>query len=99
VYRDPGTFGDDRAYLIRRGVIRATFPWPETPIEQEAFRGVVAEELAGPAPGPGPIPSATLDETILLLTWFRRHPEHLRRTESVESWAVPLAGVGDQSGP
>ncbi len=92
VYRDPGTFGDDRAYLIRRGVIRATFPWPETPIEQEAFRAVVAEELTGPEPGPGPIPSATLDETILLLSWFRKHPEHLRKTEPIDSWADGASG-------
>ena len=39
VYRDPGAFGDDRAYLIRRGVVRAAYPWPSTPIEEEAFRG------------------------------------------------------------
>lgn len=92
VYRDPGTFGDDRAYLIRRGVIRATFPWPETPIEEEAFRAVVTEEVAGPEPGPGPIPSATLDETILLLSWFRKHPEHLRRTEPIEDWLQTCSG-------
>ena len=29
VYRDPGTFGDDRAYVVRRGVVRATYPWPD----------------------------------------------------------------------
>lgn len=86
VYRDPGTFGDDRAYLIRRGTIRATFPWPETPIEIEAFRAVVRDELERPDPAPGPIPSATLDETLLLLSWFRRHPDRLRRTEPLETW-------------
>ena len=46
VYRDPGTYGDDRVYLVRQGVVRATFPDPTTPIETEAFRAVVAAELA-----------------------------------------------------
>ena len=86
VYRDPGVYGDDRAYLIRRGVVRAMFPWPATPIEREAFQGVVADELAQPEAGPGPIPSATVDETLLLLSWFRKHPEALRRTEPLEAW-------------
>jgi hypothetical protein len=62
------------------------FPWPATPIEREAFQGVVADELAQPEAGPGPIPSATVDETLLLLSWFRKHPEALRRTEPLEAW-------------
>jgi excinuclease ABC subunit C len=88
VYRDPGTFGDDRAYVIRHGVVRATFPWPETPIEREAFRAVVADELGHPAPGPGPLPSQHLDEILLLLAWFRRHPDAFRRTSRLESWVA-----------
>jgi excinuclease ABC subunit C len=31
VYRDPGALGDDRAYLIRRGLVRAVYPFPTTP--------------------------------------------------------------------
>jgi len=86
VYRDPGSHGDDRAYLVRQGTVRAAFPWPATPIEREAFQGVVAEELARPASISGPIPAATLDETLLIMSWFRRHPEALRRTTTLESW-------------
>jgi len=88
VYRDPGTFGDDRAYLIRHGVVRASYPWPSTPIEREAFRAVVAEELARPAPEPGPLPSQHLDEILLIMAWFRRHREAFRRTSRLESWVA-----------
>ena len=56
VYREPGLYGDDRAYLVRHGVVRATYPYPTTPIEREAFRGVVADEMARPAPAPRPAP-------------------------------------------
>ena len=86
VYRDPGTFGDDRAYVVRRGVVRATYPWPETPIEQMAFAGVVAheqEQLAGPA---WPLPLEFLDEILLVSAWFRRHPEALRRTTPLDEF-------------
>ena len=87
VYRDTGDYGDERAYLVRGGVVRATFPWPSTPIEREAFRAVVTEEMAQPGPSAGPLPTSTVDETLLLLSWFRRHPEALRRTESLEAWS------------
>jgi excinuclease ABC subunit C len=88
VYRDPGAFGDDRAYLVRHGVVRASYPWPATPIEHEAFRGVVRDELARPAPAPGPLPHQHLDEILLLMAWFRRHPEAFRRTTRLEHWVA-----------
>lgn len=86
VYREPGSHGDDRAYLIRRGVVRTAYPWPATPIELEAFRGVVAAELGREEPPPGPMPAATIEEMLLIMSWFRRHPEALRRTTPLDSW-------------
>ena len=59
VYRDPGMFGDDRAYLVRRGTVRACFPFPTTPIERIAFGAVVKGRacargtFGGPAPARG----------------------------------------------
>ena len=88
VYRDPGEFGDDRAYLIRQGIVRASFPYPTTPIEHEAFRAVVAEEVARPVPPAGPLPLEAIDEILLLMSWFRAHPDALRRTSSYEHWAA-----------
>jgi excinuclease ABC subunit C len=88
VYRDPGEFGDDRAYLVRQGVVRASFPYPSTPIEHEAFRAVVAEEAARPAPPVGPLPLESIDEILLLMSWFRAHPDALRRTSTYADWAA-----------
>ncbi|MEO6068732.1 MAG: nuclease [Gemmatimonadales bacterium] len=88
VYRDPGAQGDDRAYLIRRGTIRAAFPYPTTPIELEAFRAAVTEESArAEAPG-GVLPVERLDEVMVVMAWFRKHPDALRRTTPIESWAT-----------
>lgn len=86
VYRDPGDFGDDRAYLIRHGIVRAVFPYPGTPIEVEAFRGVVADELERAEPATGPLPSEHVDEMMLVMAWFRQHPDALRRTTPFTEW-------------
>jgi excinuclease ABC subunit C len=86
VYRDPGDFGDDRIYLLKRGVVRASFPCPSTPIEQEAFRGVVAEEARQSSGPVGPLPLDSIDEVLLMMAWFRAHPDALRRTSKYEQW-------------
>jgi excinuclease ABC subunit C len=88
VYHDPGEFGDDRVYLVRQGVVRASFPYPSTPIEHEAFRAVVAAEAAQPIPPAGPLPIESIDEILLLMSWFRAHPEALRRTSAFGDWAA-----------
>jgi excinuclease ABC subunit C len=87
VYRDPGTYGDDRVYLIRRGVVRATYADPTTPIELDAFRAVVSTELGRPDPTPGPLPLESVDEILLLMSWFRAHPDALRDTKPLGEWA------------
>jgi len=88
VYRDPGVFGDDRAYLIRRGTVRACFPYPTTPIERIAFGAVVKDELDREEPSTGPLPLEAIDEILLLMSWFRMHPEALKRTVRLEEWEV-----------
>jgi excinuclease ABC subunit C len=86
VYRDPGDFGDDRAYVIRQGVVRAAYPYPATPIEHEAFRSVVSDIASTPAPPPGPLPLESIDEILLVMSWFRQHPDALRRTTPYAHW-------------
>ncbi|HUF36310.1 MAG TPA: hypothetical protein VMN37_10195 [Gemmatimonadales bacterium] len=88
VYRDPGLFGDDRAYLVVQGVVRAAFPYPVTPIEREAFRAVVADAATRPLPAPGPLPLDAIDEVLLLMAWFRAHPDALRRTTLLPDWVA-----------
>ncbi len=85
VYTDPGAYGDDRVYVIKRATVRASAPAPHTPIETAAFRALVAAH-AGPESGAGPLPPDSIDEVVLLLSWFRRHPAALRRTVPLEAW-------------
>ena len=85
VYYQPGSHGDDRVYVVRRATVRASAPAPRTPIEQEAFKSLVAEH-AGAEPSAGPIPVAQLDETMLIWSWFRRHPGAFKRTTPFDRW-------------
>ena len=81
VYHSPGAFGDDRSYVIRRAQVCATAPTPHTPIEREAFQALVAEH-AVPEARPGyHLPTDGVEEMLLLMSWFRRHPGALKRTE------------------
>ncbi len=91
VFRDPGVFGDDRAYLVRRGTVRACFPFPTTPIERIAFGAVVRDELAREEPVTGPLPLEAIDELLLLMSWFRSHPDALKRTTPLEDWGTTVS--------
>jgi excinuclease ABC subunit C len=85
VYVDPGTYGEDMAYVIRRGTVRAVAPAPTTPIEREAFRAVVNEHV-GPEPDDGPLPPSAIDEMLLLMRWFNGRPAAMRRTVPLQDW-------------
>ena len=52
----------------------------------EPFGVVVAETLARALPPPGPLPLDAIDEILLLMAWFRAHPEALRRTTPLAEW-------------
>jgi len=83
VYRDAGDFGDDRVYILRRGVVHASIA---TPIEHEAFKAVVAEQIRQPETPAEPLPLDSIDEILLMMAWFRAHPDALRRTTPLQQW-------------
>src|ERR1035437_4678500 len=74
-YRDSGSQCDDRLYLIRSGEVRACYLDPVSPLEREMFAGVVAEECARPLPPAHRVDAEQLHERLLVLSWFRTHPE------------------------
>ena len=86
IYRDPGSQGDDRIYLIRSGEVRACYPDPVSPLEHEMFAGVVAEECARSLPPAHRVDAEQLHERLLVLSWFRTHPEAWRRTTGLTAW-------------
>jgi len=85
VYIDPGTYGDDRTYVIKHRTVRASAPAPHTPIEREAFNALVSSHLRAETDSKA-IPAQSIDETLILLQWFRKHPGALSRTVPLEEW-------------
>lgn len=85
VYTDPGVHGDARCYVIRRATVRTSAPEPQTPIEREAFSALVRQHTR-PEPAEPALHPDRVEETLLVLSWFRRHPAALRRTTPFERW-------------
>ncbi|MEX0690854.1 MAG: hypothetical protein WD934_00830 [Gemmatimonadales bacterium] len=85
VYVDPGSHGDDHAYIIVQAAVKASAPAPRTPIEHAAFLALVHEH-ATIAPNAGPLPTDGIDEMLLLLSWFRRHPAAMRKSLALDAW-------------
>ncbi len=85
VYTDPGSHGEAMSYVINRARVRAAAPAPRTPIEAEAFRALVAQHGKTESSA-GPVPADDIDEMLLLLSWFRRHPAAIRKTVPLEYW-------------
>jgi excinuclease ABC subunit C len=80
VYTVPGHGGDDRAYVIRRGRIRAELPAPQTAEERNALTGRAAELFAPAELRSATVPAHEVDELMLLSSWFRKFPAELERT-------------------
>ena len=90
--RTPASLGgghDDRVYLIHRGVVRAEAPWPDTPIEKDAFAKTVEHFTALPKGTPVARTAPEMDQLALVMSWFRQNPDEFDATTPFEDWAAP----------
>lgn len=87
-YTVPGVDGDDRAYVLRRGCVRAEVPAPGS----AAGRALLAKHLedlsSSRATQPKTVPGHEVDEVLLVAGWFRKFPEELRRTVPIDGPAA-----------
>jgi excinuclease ABC subunit C len=81
VYTVPGHGGEDRAYLIRRGRVRAELPAPQSADERAALAARAAEIFSPKELKSATVPAHEVDELMLLSSWFRKFPKELDRTE------------------
>lgn len=85
-YRVEGVDGEDRVYLIRRGVVRAELRAPRTRAEgsvlAEASRRVAVDV---PLTGPRSVPRHEVDELLVISSWFRTHTGELKQTRPLGS--------------
>jgi len=82
---------DDRVYLVHRGLVRTVAPWPRTPIERDAFRAAVERHAGLPEGGPAAHTAPEMDELLLVMSWFRQHPEEFESATPLERWLEEAA--------
>jgi excinuclease ABC subunit C len=80
LYHVPGTEGEDRVYLVRRGTVRAVVPAPRSAPERRRLAQMALDHFTRPEPAGALVPRHQVDEILLLARWFRSHPEELERT-------------------
>ncbi len=83
VYTVPGHEGEDRVYLVKRGVVRAELEKPKSTGQRKQLRALVdqifsSEDTRKPAAS---VPTHEIDELLLLSSWFRRFPKEMKRAK------------------
>jgi len=82
-YTVPGHEGDDRVYLIRRGIVRAELDKPKSRKQKTEMRKLAENIFSGEDKPTAAVPTHEIDELLLLSSWFRRFPKEMRRTRAV----------------
>lgn len=92
VYTVPGHGGEDRAYMIRRGSVRAELAVPRTPHERLALEGRVREVFERPESAAIGLRAHEAQEVLLVARWFRLNPEALERTVPAATFSASAGG-------
>jgi excinuclease ABC subunit C len=79
-YHVAGVEGEDRVYVIRRGVIRAERPAPRSPGDERELNEVAQRIFGGFEGSRGGMPTHEIDELLVVSSWFRSHPAELHHT-------------------
>lgn len=78
VYQVEGYGGDDRVYLLRRGVVRAEREAPRTPQEKQEVNELWrAVSSARDFRGSTIVPAHEVDELLIVTSWFANRPEEM----------------------
>jgi excinuclease ABC subunit C len=83
VYTVPGHEGEDKVYVIRRGVVRAELSKPKSSKDRRTMKQLVEDIFSQPASPTAQVPTHEIDELLLLSSWFRRFPKEMKRTRQV----------------
>jgi len=83
MYTVKGYDGEDRVYIVKRGVVRAELEKPRTSWQREKLKRLAEEMFSVREPASTSIPTHEIDELLLLSSWFRRFPKEMDRTKKV----------------
>ena len=83
VYPVKGYDGQDKVYIVKRGLIRAELDKPRTSSQREKLRKLTEEMFSTREPTSTSVPTHEIDELLLLSSWFRRFPKEMERAKKV----------------
>ena len=86
VYRVSGYKGDDRLYLIRKGLVKEEIPHPRGKAGRQRAARKVEDVFQGPPPAMGTLTQETASEILLVARWFRLRERELARVLKPEEW-------------
>jgi excinuclease ABC subunit C len=83
LYTVKGYEGDDRVYLVKRGLVREEIEKPRTSWQRAKLKRLAEEMFSSRETPTTSIPTHEIDELLLLSSWFKRFPAELGRTKKV----------------
>jgi excinuclease ABC subunit C len=86
VYRIPGFKGDDRLYLIRKGLVETEIPHPRGRIKRERAARKIREVFSQPATEMAALTQEKASEILLVARWFRLREREMGRTLPPDEW-------------
>ena len=86
VYRVPGFNGDDRLYLIRKGLVEEEVSHPKGKAARQRATKKVEEVFSEPPREMGALTPEAASEILLVARWFRLRKRELKRTQKPEKW-------------
>jgi excinuclease ABC subunit C len=86
VYRVPGFKGDDRLYLIRKGMVAEDFPNPKGANGRARAAEKIETVFSAPTPDPGTLSPEAAAEILLVARWFRLREREMSRVLTPEEW-------------
>ena len=100
VYTVKGHEGEDRVYLVKRGVVRAEIDKPRSSWQRAKLKRLAEDMFSGHEQPTTSVPTHEIEELLLLSSWFRRFPTEMGRTRRFHGRADPVDRmVHDGSGP
>jgi excinuclease ABC subunit C len=86
VYRVPGFNGDDRLYLIKRGLVAEDMPNPRGKTGRRKAAAKIESVFQAPPPDAGSLSQEAASEILLVARWFRLREREMARVLKPEDW-------------
>jgi excinuclease ABC subunit C len=86
LYSVPGFRGEDRLYMVRRGLVSEELDYPKTAHARASALELVEEVFGRTERTPRALERDEAAEILFVAGWFRTNPREMARTRSPGEW-------------